>query len=109
MKYVMYSILIIFLLIIASYLIISFPIQRYYALKHFNEYIALQGTSIENIESERKYKDNKIGGYAFKITYKDDPEHQYEYLYSFKRKKMICIVYNLSNSGVETGKYKPIN
>jgi hypothetical protein len=101
--------LIIALLVIAVYLIISYPIQKHFAEKHLNEYISLQGTSNENIESQRIYKDNKIGGYAFDIKYKDDPNHRYEYHYSFKRKEMICIVYNLSNSSVETGKYRSIN
>lgn len=100
---------IIIVLIIAVYSLISFPLQKHFAKKEFNEYISLQGTSVDNIESERLYKDTKIGGYAFDIHYKDDPEYRYEYHYSFKRKEMICIVYNSSNSSVESGKYRPIN
>ncbi len=84
------------------------PVQKYYAEKQFNDYITLQGTSSENIESKKIYKDTKTGGYNINIEFKDDPDHRYEYHYFSKRKDMICIVYNELNSSVPSGKYRPL-
>ena len=70
------------LVIIVAYGLYFYPIQRYLAEKTFNEYIKIQGTTEENIQSKTVFKDYKQNGYIIDVVYKDDPELNYDYKYS---------------------------
>lgn len=122
MKNKRYIILSIIILIIGGYLLYFFPIQRYLAEKTFKEYIEMQGTSEENIESKGTFKDYKQNGYFVEVVYKDDPNFMYDYKYSVDTlkdmnsyKAIRCTVYNKMNESVEVSgetniiKYPPLS
>ena len=109
------------LVIIVSYGLYFYPIQRYFAEKTFDEYIKIQGTTEENIKSKKIFKDYKQNGYFIEIVYKDDPEFNYDYKYSVDKIKDMnnysaikLNVYTKNNESVELSgdseniKYPPI-
>ena len=87
-------------LLAIGFLAYQYPIQKSFATNAFEDYIVSQGTSLENIESKEVFKDYKQGGYFINVTYKDDPEFMYEYIY-LPSGKMICIIYDETNTSVD--------
>ena len=109
------------IIFIVMYILYFYPVQRFLAQKAFNEYINLQGTSEENIETKRIFKDYKQDGYFIEVIYKDDPDFIYDYKYAVDAiknmanyKAIRCDVYTKYNESVELSgdsesiKYPPI-
>lgn len=109
------------IIFIVVYILYFYPVQRFLAHKAFNEYINLQGTSEENIETKRIFKDYKQDGYFIEVIYKDDPDFIYDYKYAVDTiknmanyKAIRCHVYTKYNESVELSgdsesiKYPPI-
>lgn len=115
------KLIIIILVVILSYTLYFYPVQRYLAEKTFKEYIEIQGTDEEKFKSKRVIKDYKQNGYIIEVVYKDDPEFKYYYKYSINKIKDMnsynairCTVYTKNNESVELSgdseniKYPPI-
>lgn len=75
--------------------------------ENFEKYIAKQGIEKDNIKDMEKTKDTKIGGILYSVTYKDDPNLTYEYLYSNKYKdepyNIVLIVYHGQSESILDG------
>lgn len=68
-------------IIVLSYFIYNFPIQKNLAKSNFSKYIECQGIPQSNIQSMNVLKDYKQNGYCIQVVYKDDPTLKYEYQY----------------------------
>ena len=86
-----------------------YPGNQDVAEAEFTEYLKKQGVDSSKISSKEILKDYKIGGYVFKITYRDDPTYRYEYFYDADLEQINLIVYE-GGRGIEEGmKYPPVN
>ncbi|MEH6943052.1 DUF3139 domain-containing protein [Bacillus sp. JJ722] len=83
-KTLMYSLIVIITVGVTSGVIfyyLNFPYQKKQAEQALEYYIEKQGISKENIKSKKIMKDYKQGGYTIDITFRDDPEVNYQYVY----------------------------
>ena len=79
-----------------------YPYNWNKAEENFNKYIAQQGINKKNIKKVEKSKETTIGGIVFKVVYNDDPDLEYEYLYSNsyddKPYNILLIIYDKQSS-----------
>lgn len=82
-KYIISIIFIVFIVFIGffyyRYFIYPYPWDK--AEENFQKYITEQKVDVDNIDNIEKLKETKIGGILYRVTYKDDPNLTYEYLY----------------------------
>ncbi|MBR4014796.1 MAG: DUF3139 domain-containing protein [Anaerotignum sp.] len=76
-----YKIMIALVVIMGIVFVYQYPVQKYFALKEFGNYINTQGIKENNIYEKKAYKDWKNGGYLIAISLKDDPNNKYYYHY----------------------------
>ena len=91
------------------------------AEESINRYIKDQGILEDNISEITKEKDVKLKGINYIISYKDDPQYEYHYLYQDEMRdkysyKVALRIYDLSEGkkrlrgdDVENTKYPPIH
>lgn len=80
-KYIIISIVII-VMSIFTYMKLVYPYDWHMAEENFNKYISKQEVPKNNILKINKFKETKVGGILYRVVYKDDPELEYEYIFS---------------------------
>jgi hypothetical protein len=95
------KVLIVLGVIVVLWLTYFYPVQRFLALRNFEQYIELQGAPKSDIQETEIFKDYKQDGYCMNVIYKSDPDFVYRYKFSvFDKSKLFsygsirCVVYN---------------
>ncbi len=118
---IVFSVLFVISFLVVLFLIYYYPLQRMLAEKKLNEYMALQGVDVAEIESIEYHKDYTQDGYNIFVKFSDDTEYQYVYRYYLlstgqgnrtKYNSMYCDIYDNDNrcmdEFVEGMKYKSL-
>ena len=113
-KYIIISIAIIIISIFA-YMNLVYPYDWNMAEENFNKYISKQEVPKNNILKISKFKEPIIGGILYRVVYKDNPELEYEYIFSKNYKDdpfniVLTVYHNHASVDIEgiTPKYPPI-
>lgn len=88
-------------------------IQKDFAEKNFQKYIAEQHISLDNIQSKTVIWDYKKGEYIIRVIYKDDNLNIYEYMCNPKRTQQryntaLIVSKTSDNSSSDNFKYPPL-
>ena len=75
--------IIILLVVIALVWTIIFPLQRFMAIKKFEDYISKQGIDSNRICEKEVIYNVKDGGYDIRVKYNDDEFMTYTYHYNY--------------------------
>lgn len=113
-KHIIASIIIIVVSIFA-YMKLIYPYDWNMSKENFNKYIQKQEVPKNNILKINKFKETKVGGILYRVVYKDDPELEYEYIFSKSYKDdpfniVLNVYHNHASVDIEgiTPKYPPI-
>lgn len=94
-------------LLVISFLLYQYPIQKFLAQREFENYTNKQGIVSDNIRSKEIFKDWKLGGYLIVVSFNNDENNKYYYCYqpwthkkeeSFKLNTMTLDVIDEKNS-----------
>ncbi|MGG0671130.1 DUF3139 domain-containing protein [Sporosarcina koreensis] len=108
---------IITLLLFSAFGINRVHIQKHFAEKAFEKYIAEQGISVSNIERKEMKWDDRRKSYTVMVHYKEDPGLRYDYRHNKFMKRSIKLVVSQSDefndepvTPIEKGmKYPPLD
>ncbi len=87
MKYKFSKTFIILISIILMIFIYYYGIERFLAIKHFDDYMNAQNVNAEYIESKVLLKDWKMGGYKMIVHYSNNKDYTYTYHYDLTTHK----------------------
>lgn len=96
-----------------SYYVYQYPYQKSLAKEAITDYMDKQGVSDNDIEKIEYRKDTTQGGWIANVTFKSDPEYQYEYIYGKvagnKNNNYVLLLVYQDNVSVQSGfKYKKL-
>ncbi|EFM0818569.1 DUF3139 domain-containing protein [Listeria monocytogenes] len=107
-KILVFSIIVGIIVVLGGLFLYTQSTHKKEANNQFENYIAKQGLTNEDIQSKEMKKDSKQGGYIFTVVYKDDQGLTYEYTY-VPNNDMTLLVFK-NNEGIDSGmKHKPLN